>query len=256
MLERVRPAAFRLWLLGLLLAGAAGAGRADEVLVAVASNFAAPAARLAEDFRAATGHVLRIASGSTGKFQVQIAAGAPFEVLLAADDETPARLIAEGHAVPGTAHTYAVGRLVLWSPQPGRVDDRGAVLASPSVGRLAIANPRVAPYGRAAMEVLRARGLEAALAPRLVTGESVAQAWQFVSTGNADLGFVALSQVMGPGRPVVGSMWRVPESLHEPIRQDAVLLRPGASRPAARAFLAWLRGEAAREVIRRHGYGP
>lgn len=228
--------------------------RADEVLVAVAANFAAPMARLADDFKAATGHTLQLASGATGKFYSQIVAGAPFEVLLSADDTTPRRLIAEGHAVAGSAFTYAVGQLVLWSVTPGLVDAQGAVLASGRFRKIAIASPKTAPYGRAAMEVLVARGLEGPLSLKLVTGESVAQAYQFVATGNAELGFVALSQVQVPGKPMVGSMWRVPASLHAPMRQDAVLLKAGAGRPAAAALLQWLRGEPAQAVIRSYGY--
>ena len=180
------------------------------MLVAVAANFAAPMARIAEDFTAATGHTLKLSSGATGKFYAQIVAGAPFEVLLAADDETPKKLVDEGHAVAGSHFTYAIGRLVLWSATPGFVDDQGAVLAPGRFAHLAIANPKVAPYGAAAMEVLRARGLADALAPKLVTGESIAQAFQFVSTGNAELGFVALSQVQVPGKPAAGSHWLVP----------------------------------------------
>lgn len=233
--------------------GTAGA-RADEVLVAVAANFAAPMARLADAYTAATGHTLKLASGATGKFYSQIVSGAPFEVLLSADDTTPRRLIAEGHAVAGSAFTYAVGQLVLWSATPGLVDAQGAVLASGRFRTLAIANPKTAPYGRAAVEVLAARGLTAALAPKLVTGESVAQAYQFVATGNAELGFVALSQVSVPGKAPVGSMWRVPASLHAPMRQDAVLLKAGAGKPAAAALLQWLRSEPAQVVIRSYGY--
>jgi molybdate transport system substrate-binding protein len=228
--------------------------RADEVLVAVAANFAAPMARLADDFKAATGHTLQLASGATGKFYSQIVAGAPFEVLLSADDETPQRLIREGHAVAGSAFTYAVGQLVLWSATPGFVDAQGAVLSSGRFEKLAIANPKTAPYGRAAVQVLAARGLTAALSPKLVTGESVAQAYQFIATGNAELGFVALSQVSVPGKAPTGSMWRVPASLHAPMRQDAVLLKAGAGRPAAAALLQWLRGEPAQAVIRSYGY--
>jgi molybdate transport system substrate-binding protein len=236
-----------------LVLGATSA-RADDVLVAVAANFAAPMARLASAYTAATGHTLQLASGATGKFYSQIVAGAPFEVLLSADDETPQRLIAEGHAVAGSAFTYAVGQLVLWSATPGLVDAQGAVLASGRFQKLAIANPKTAPYGRAAVEVLAARGLTAALAPKLVTGESVAQAYQFVATGNAELGFVALSQVSAPGKALTGSMWRVPAALHAPIRQDAVLLKPGVGKPAAAALLQWLRSEPAQVLIRAHGY--
>lgn len=242
------------WLFGLLLSFACAA-RAGQVQVAVASNFAGPMARIAADFAAATGHTAKLTAGATGKFYAQIVAGAPFEVLIAADDETPKRLLDEGLAVPGTGFTYALGTLVLWSAQPGFVDSQGAVLESGRFRHLAVANPKVAPYGRAAQQVLAARGLAQALQPRLVTGESIAQAYQFVVTGNAELGFVALSQVAVPGRPAAGSYWRVPPSLYGEIRQDAVLLARGRQNPAATALLAHLKSEAARRVIREHGYG-
>ncbi len=252
-------------------AGAAAVGSfstaalAAEVRVAVAANFAAPLAALAPGFSAATGHRLQFSSGATGKFYAQIRQGAPFDVLLAADEETPARLVEEGHALGATRFTYAVGQLVLWSATPGLVDAEGAVLRSAGWRHLAIANPKTAPYGRAALQVLRGRGLEAAVQPRLVTGESIAQAYQFVATGNAELGFVALSQVQqvqqpghvsghAPGRAPAGSMWRVPPAEHSPIRQDAVQLKAGQHNPAARALLAYLQTEPARQLMRRHGY--
>ncbi|MBX9716232.1 MAG: molybdate ABC transporter substrate-binding protein, partial [Burkholderiaceae bacterium] len=178
---------------------------ADEVSVAVAANFAGPLAKIGEGFSAATGHTLKVSSGATGKFYSQIVFGAPFEVLIAADDETPRKLIAEGYGVPRSQFTYAIGKLVLWSAQPGYVDDQGAVLATGNYAHLAIANPKIAPYGRAGVEVLKARGLSVAVAPKLVTAESIAQAYQFVATGNAELGFVALSQVAVPGTPTTGS---------------------------------------------------
>ena len=240
----------------LALLGLAAAARAGEVQVAVAANFAVPMERLAAAFSAATGHAVKTAVGATGKFHAQILAGAPFEVLVAADDETPRRLVAEGHAVPGSAFTYAIGRLALWSATPGMVDGQGAVLAGTRFTRLAIANPKTAPYGAAAMAVLRARGLAEALAPRLVTGESIGQAFQFVATGNAELGFVALSQVQAPGKPAPGSMWRVPATLHAEIRQDAVLLKAGEKNPAAAALLAFMRTPAAKALIQSFGYGP
>lgn len=239
----------------LLLAAFLLPARAAEVQVAVAANFAVPLARIAEGFKAATGHTLKVAAGATGKFYSQVVAGAPFEVLLAADEATPARLVNEGHAVAGSRFTYAIGRLVLWSAQPGLVDEQGAVLASGRFAHLAIANPKTAPYGAAALQVLQARGLGAALAPRLVTAESIAQAYQFVATGNAELGFVALSQVVVPGKPAAGSYWLVPPQLHAPIRQDAVLLKAGANNAAARALLDYLKSPAARDVIRSFGYG-
>lgn len=229
---------------------------AGEVHVAVAANFAAPMARIGQAFTAATGHTLQLSSGSTGNFFAQIVAGAPFEVLLAADEATPKKLVDAGHAVADSRFTYAAGRLVLWSATPGVVDAQGAVLGSGRFTHVAIANPKLAPYGRAAMQVLRARGLAEALAPRLVTGESVAQAFQFVATGNADLGFVALSQLRLPGKTQAGSAWLVPESLHEPILQDAVLLKAGEGNPAALALLAYLRSAPARAVMHAFGYGP
>jgi len=242
--------------LALAWALAAAPAHAGEVTVAVAANFAGPLQKIAEGFTAATGHVLRASAGATGKFYTQIVAGgAPFEVLLAADDETPRRLVAEGHAVAASQFTYAIGQLVLWSAQPGLVDAQGAVLGQAArFNKLAIASPRTAPYGAAAMEVLRARGLAEVLAPKLVTGESIAQTFQFVATGNAELGFVALSQVAVLGRPATGSMWVVPASLHAELRQDAVLLKAGQTNPAATALLAYLRGPQAKAVIASYGY--
>ena len=262
-----RPwAATSLAILACLQALLPTAAHADTVTVAVAANFAAPLARIADAFAAASGHTLKISAGATGKFYSQIIAGAPFQVLIAADDETPKKLIAEGHAVAGSNFTYAIGQLVLWSAQPGLLDDQGAVLGSGKFRKLAIANPKLAPYGRAAIEVIQAKGLTAVIAPRLVTAESIAQAHQFVATGNAELGFVALSQVIGAGlapagssapsgKQAAGSYWRVPANLYGEIRQDAVLLKPGEKSAAAAALLAYLKSAPARAVIQRFGYG-
>ncbi len=236
------------------LAGAAGL-QAGEVTVAVASNFTAPAKRIAADFERATGHRAQLSFGATGRFYAQIRNGAPFEVLLAADADTPARLEAEGAAVAGSRFTYAVGRLALWSAKPGRVDARGEVLRAGSFAHLALANPKLAPYGAAAIEAMTALRLLEALQPKFVQGENIAQAHQFVASGNAELGFVALSQVFQDGRVGSGSAWIVPASLHRPIRQEAVLLLPGTGRPAAAAFLAYLRGERAKAIIAAFGYG-
>jgi molybdate transport system substrate-binding protein len=230
------------------------ASHAAEVQVAVAANFAGPLGRIGEGFTAATGHVMKVSAGPTGKFYTQILSGAPFEVLIAADDETPKKLIDEGHAVPGSNFTYAIGQLVLWSSRPGLVDERGAVLAGDAFSRLAIANPKVAPYGKAALEVLQALGLSARVTPRLVTGDSIAQAYQFVASGNAEIGFVALSQVAVPGKPSIGSTWRVPQSMYGEIRQDVVLLKSGEGNAAARALLDYLKGADARAVIQSYGY--
>lgn len=248
----------RAWIVGLgLCAGLAAApAPAAEVQVAVAANFSAPMQRIAAAFAQDTGHRAVLAFGSTGRFHAQIRQGAPFQVLLAADEHTPARLEAEGLAQPGTRFTYATGRLVLWSRQPGRVDASGAVLRRGGFARLAIADPKLAPYGAAALEVLSRLGLLEALRPRLVQGENVTQAHQFVATGNAELGFVAASQVIAEGRPAPGSAWHVPADLHAPIRQDAVLLVPGRDQAAAIALLAYLRGERARAIVRASGYEP
>lgn len=237
---------------GLVLA--AGSAHAATVSVAVAANFATPMQKIAAAFEADTGHQTQLSFGATGKFHAQITHGAPFQVLLAADSATPARLEAEGKAVAGSRFTYAIGTLVLWSAQPGYVDAQGAVLRAGDFKRLAIANPRLAPYGAAALQVLDRLGLAAQWQPRLVQGENIAQALQFVSSGNAQLGFVALSQVMEGGAVATGSAWQVPAHLHDPIRQDAVLLAPGRNNPAAAALLAYLRSDRARAIIRAHGY--
>lgn len=227
---------------------------AEETRIAVAANFSAPAKQIAEAFERGTGHRATLVTGSTGKFHAQIVNGAPFDVLLSADDETPARLEKEGHAQAGTRFTYAIGRLVLWSTRPGVVDDEGAVLKRGEFRHLAVANPKLAPYGQAAMETLAALGLADTLRPRFVLGENIAQTHQFVASGNAELGFVALAQVMKDGRIADGSGWVVPARLHQPIRQDAALLTRGRDNAAAKAFLAWLKDNAAQATIRSFGY--
>jgi len=242
------------WRFAFLAAAISSAALADEVQVAVAANFTAPSKLIAADFEKDTGHKAALSFGATSKFYAQIRNGAPFEVLLAADDETPARLEREGAAVPGSRFTYATGRLVLWSAKPGFVDDKGEVLRKGDYRHLAIANPKLAPYGAAAVEVLAGLKLIDALQPRFVQAENIAQAHQFVASGNAELGFVALSQVMKDGRLGEGSTWIVPASLHQPIRQDAVLLDKGRSRPGAEAWLKYLRGDKAKAVIKSFGY--
>lgn len=239
------------FLLLLLLASLA---RADEVQVAVAANFTAPAKRIAEAFEKDSGHKAVLSFGATGKFYAQIRNGAPFEVLLAADDETPAKLEQDGTAVAGSRFTYAVGRLALWSARPGLVDDRGEVLRKAGFRHLAIANPKLAPYGAAAVEALTALNLLGAVQAKFVQGENIAQTHQFVASGNAELGFVALSQVMKDGKLGEGSAWVVPAGLHQPIHQDAVMLGKGRGKPAAEAWLSYLKGERARAAIRGYGY--
>jgi molybdate transport system substrate-binding protein len=245
----------RAWMLGVLIAGSLTASaRAAEVSVAVASNFTAPMQKIAAAFEQDTGYKAVLAFGSTGKFYAQIRNGAPFQIILSADDETPARLEREGFGVSGTRFTYAIGRLVLWSRQPGAVDDKGEVLSSGRFERIALADPKLAPYGAAAVEVLRGLGLMSALAPKLVQGENIAQVHQFVATGNAELGFVALSQVFADGKLTKGSAWTVPASLHTPIRQDAIVLSAGKDKAAASALMAYLRHDKARTIIRSFGY--
>ena len=232
-----------------------GSAQAATVKVAVAANFTAPMQQIAAAFAQDTGHQALLAFGSTGKFYAQIRNGAPFEVLLAADDQTPARLEAEGHAVAGTRHTYAVGRLALWSRQPGLVDDAGAVLRNGSFKRLALADAKLAPYGAAALQVLNGLGLTARLTPKFVYGENIAQTYQFAASGNAELGFVALSQVWADGQLKSGSVWPVPAALHTPLRQDAIVLKPGQHQPATAALMNYLRSDKARAIMRGYGYG-
>ena len=237
--------------LGVLALLNPGHAQADELLVAAASNFRDAMAALTAGFEAATGHRVTPVFGSTGKHYAQIHNGAPFDAFFAADSERPLRLEREGLAVPGSRFTYAVGKLVLWSPRPGFVDPRGEVLRRGGFRRLAIANPQLAPYGQAAREVLAAWGLLERLDSRLVRGENVGQAFQFVRTGNAELGLLAWSQLKRDNRPVEGSWWLVPADLHAPIEQQAVLLRDSA---AGRAFMSFVRGDEAARMIRAHGY--
>ena len=240
--------------LSVSLASASFVAQADEVSVAVAANFTAPMQKIAADFEKATGHKAQLVFGSTGKFYAQIKSGAPFQVLLAADDETPARLVKEGDGVAGSQFTYAIGKLVLWSPKPGFVDDKGEVLKSGRFEHLSIANPKLAPYGLAAVETLKALGLADALQPKLVTGESITQAQQFVVSGNAELGFIAFAQIHKDGKLIDGSYWLVPGKYHTPIRQDAVVLDKGKGSAAAVALMGYLKSPAAVAVIRAYGY--
>ncbi|MFO7641345.1 MAG: molybdate ABC transporter substrate-binding protein [Candidatus Competibacteraceae bacterium] len=241
-------------LAGLVFAVSSVAVQATEVLVAVAANFTAPMQRIAAEFEKDTGNRALLSFGPTGKFYAQIKNGAPFAVFLAADDRTPARLEAEGDIVPGSRFTYAIGKLVLWSAKPDFVDDQGEVLKKGNFRHVAIASPKVAPYGAAAVEALTRLGLLYAIQPKFVTGESISQAYQFVATGNAELGFVALSQVMEDGRMTGGSAWIVPADLYEPIRQDAVILAAGLDNPAAQALMEYLKGDKAVAIIRSFGY--
>ncbi|HVY34213.1 MAG TPA: molybdate ABC transporter substrate-binding protein [Caulobacteraceae bacterium] len=229
----------------------AGPAFAAQTQVAVAANFAEPAKQIATAFRAATGHEAVLSFGSSGQFYTQISKGAPFEVFLSADAERPQRAEADGYAVAGSRFTYAIGRLVLFSKTPGLVDGKGAVLDSGKFAKLSIADPGSAPYGAAAIETLKKLGLYEKLKPKIVQGSSITQAYQFVATGAAELGFVALSQVINePG----GSRWLVPTSDHAPIDQQAVLLKTGADNPAARAFMTFLKSPRAVTIIKTYGY--
>ena len=227
---------------------------AETVQVAVAANFTAPMKAIAADFEKETGHKPQLSFGATGKFYAQIKSGAPFDVFLSADDETPRKLEQEGDAVPGTAFTYATGRLVLWSARPGFVDAQGQVLKTGTFNKLALAAPKLAPYGAAAMETLTRLGLQDTLSAKFVQGESIGQTFSFVSSGNAELGFVALSQVTEQGQIKSGSAWVVPSSLNRSLRQDAVVLKHGKGNSAAAALIAFLKIEKSRKVIQSFGY--
>ncbi|WP_159834891.1 molybdate ABC transporter substrate-binding protein [Burkholderia sp. 8Y] len=245
-------------MLGFLLPLAAGmaasAAFAGEVQVAVAANFTAPVQAIAADFEKDTGNKVVASYGATGQFYAQIKNGAPFEVFLAADDTTPAKLESEGLTVPGSRFTYATGALALWSAKDGYVDDKGEVLKKNQFAHLAIANPKAAPYGLAATQALDKLGLTQAMASKIVEGQNISQAQQFVVTGNAELGFVALSQIYKNGKITGGSAWIVPAALHEPIRQDAVILNKGRDNPVAKQFEDYLKGPKAAAVIKSFGY--
>jgi len=227
---------------------------ADEVQVAVAANFTAPIQAIAKDFEKDTGHKLVASFGATGQFYAQIKNGAPFEVFLSADDTTPEKLENEGETVKGSRFTYAIGTLALWSPKAGYVDDKGEVLKKNDYKHLSIANPKAAPYGLAATQVLAKLNLTEATKGKLVEGQNITQAFQFVSTGNAELGFVALSQIYKDGKVSNGSAWIVPANLHDPIRQDAVILNKGKDNAAAKALVDYLKGPKAAAVIKSFGY--
>jgi molybdate transport system substrate-binding protein len=227
---------------------------AGEANIAVASNFSAPMRQIADLFQKESGHTMRLSFGSTGKLYTQIREGAPFDVLVAADSATPQRLEDEGLAVSGSRFDYALGKLVLWSAQPGYVDGHGVVLRNGNYNRLAIADPALAPYGLAAKQMLEALKLWHIVQRKLVTGENITQAWQFAATGNAELGFVALSQVMHDGKVSTGSWWMVPAYMYNPIRQSAVLLSGAKDKAAAQVFLDFLKSDEAAAIIRSYGY--
>lgn len=247
----LKPLKHSLLALGLIFTSSA---IADEVKVAVAANFTAPIQALAPAFEQATGHKLVASFGATGQFYAQIKNGAPFDVFLSADDSTPAKLESEGDTVPGSRFTYAIGSLVLWSADASYLDGSDTALKAGQFKHLSIANPKAAPYGLAATQVLDKLGLSDAVKSKLVEGQNITQAHQFVSTGNAELGFVALSQVYKDGQVSSGSAWIVPDDMYDPIKQDAAILKQGANNPAAAALVEYLKGPEAAKVIKSFGY--
>lgn len=231
--------------------------KAETTIVAVAANFTKPMTEIAEAFEKATGHNATLSFGSSGKFVAQIENGAPFEVFLSADDKAPAKLEQSGLAVTDSHFTYAIGKLVLWSATANLVDNQGDILSKGGFKHLALADPKLAPYGVAALEVLKSKNLLTKLQPLLIQGENIAQTYQFVSTGNAELGFVALSQVIDSdkGKIVNGSAWQMPENLYLPLRQNVVLLKKGEGNPAAPALVQFLKSPEAKAIISKYGYG-
>lgn len=229
--------------------------RADVVRVAVAANFTAPMQKIAAEFEHDTGHQASLAFGSTGKFFAQVVNGAPFDVFLAADVETPARLEQDRHAVSGSRFTYAVGRLALWSSLKGKVDSQGEVLKKGEFRHLALPNPKISPYGAVAIEVMQKLGVLATLQAKFVRAENVSQAYQFAASGNAEVAFIALAQIWQDGKlTTAGSAWVIPPGMHAALRQDAVLLNHGRNNLAAHALLDYMQGDKARSIIKSYGY--
>ena len=225
---------------------------AEDVPVAVAANFTKPMEKIAADFEKATGNKAVLSFGATGKFVEQIKNGAPFQILVSADQKSPIKLEKEALAVLGTRYTYAIGKLVLWSAKPQFVDDKGLILkTNRDFEHIAIADPKVAPYGKSAMQVMEKMGVLDTLKPKMVQGESIGQTKEFVASGNAELGFVALSQVI---KETTGSSWMIPQDLYSPLYQDVILLKTGDSSAAAKALLDYLRSDAALAVIKDYGY--
>lgn len=232
-----------------------GAACADEIQVAVAANFTAPMRKIADEFEKETGHKALLSFGTVGQFYAQMKNGAPFEVLVSSDKATPDKLVRDGLALDDTRHTYAIGKLVLWSATPGLVDSKGAVLKSGKFQHLALANPTLAVYGAAGQEVLKKLGVWDAVQPKIVQAENITQAYQFVASGNAEIGFVALSQIIGDdGKLAKGSSWAPPADLYPPIKQDVIVLSLGNGKAGARALAKYLGSDKARAIIRSYGY--
>ena len=235
---------------GLLATGAQF--NAGEVQAAVAANFTAAAKEIAARFEQDTGHRVELSFASTGKLYAQIINGAPFDVFLAADAARPEKLVSDGQAVTDSLFTYAVGQLVLWSAGDSTIDDDGSVLKDKSLERLAIANPKTAPYGAAAVEAMEAMGLWEHYQSTTVRGDSIAQTYQMAYSGAVPAAMVARAQI---ALDSTGSSWLIPQSLYSPIRQQAVLLSASADNEAATAWMDYLKGDSAREIIQRYGYG-
>lgn len=247
--------AMKFGLLGVLLATMAQLANAGEVNAAVAANFTAPVQQIAEQFQKETGHTVKLSFGSSGKFYSQIKEGAPFDVFLAADEKNPKLLEQDGLTVKDSRFVYALGKLVLWSAQPGFVDGKGAVLSKDSYNKIAYADPKLAPYGLAAQETMQKMKLWDKVQGKLVTGESITQTYQFAATGNAELAFIALSQITKDGKVTEGSWWMVPAEMYTPIKQSAVQLSGAKDPAAAKAFMTFLKSEKAQAIIRGFGYG-
>ena len=228
--------------------------QAAEIKVAVASNFANVLKEIAVEFQKDTGHQLAITPGATGKFYAQISNGAPFDVFLSADDETPRKLAQEGKAIAASQFTYAIGRLALWSPNPEMVDKNADILKTDKFKFIAIANAKVAPYGQAAVQTMQKLGVLTKIEPRVVQGESISQTYQFVSTGNAQLGFVALSQIFENGKIKTGSAWIVPEEMHEQLKHDAVVLQSCKHMSECQSFMYYLKSEKVKKMMASYGY--
>ena len=241
-------------ILAILLAAYATTLRAEEAVLAVAANFSAPMQQIATLFQKDTGHTIKLSFGATGAIYAQIKNGAPFDVFLSADQSTAQKLGLEGMAVPNSRFTYATGQLALWSKQKDLVDGNGQILKSNSIQRIAVANPKLAPYGAAALETITRLGLLNELQPKLVQGDNISQTYQFVFTQNAPIGFVALSQIYADDAITSGSAWIVPSHLYKPIAQDAILLRKGSDNAAAKALMLYLKGEKALQIIKSYGY--
>lgn len=239
---------------GLLLLASSTFATAETVHVAVAANFVEPLKNISEQFEKATGDKIMITSGATGKIYAQIKNGAPYDIFLAADSKTPAKLESENAIVPGSRFTYAIGKLALWSAKPGYVDNKGEILKKQSFKHIAIAAPKLAPYGLAAQQTLEKMGLWQSIQPKIVQGENIGQTYQFIASGNAELGFVALSQIYKNGKVKNGSAWIVDSKDYAPIKQDAVLLNHAKDNVAAAAFMKYLKSPASYKVLKSYGY--